>query len=85
MIDQDAMAEFEALFWEHLAGFEDLAKENPTLLVDCLRIIEIQVGSYIYRYTYTCYICAVISLLHKVGPELLTQLPDYFGFKLWYR
>jgi hypothetical protein len=41
------MAEFEALFWEHLAGFEDLAKENPTLLVDCLRIIEIQVGSYI--------------------------------------
>lgn len=37
------MDDFEALLWEHLSDYERLAQDNPTLLVDCLRVIELQV------------------------------------------
>ena len=40
---QEVMADFEALLWGHLENYEELAQENPTLLVDCLRVIELQV------------------------------------------
>jgi hypothetical protein len=36
------MSEFEELLWEHMRAFEEVAKESPTLLVDCARIIEVQ-------------------------------------------
>lgn len=45
---KEVMADFEALLWDQLAEFEDLAQNNPTLLVDCLRVIELQVGVRVY-------------------------------------
>jgi len=39
---KDVVAEFEGLLWDHLYDYEDLAQSSPTLLVDCLRVIEVQ-------------------------------------------
>jgi hypothetical protein len=38
------MQTFEDQFWDHLDNFMELSQENPTLLVDCLRIVELQVA-----------------------------------------
>ncbi|KAJ9533070.1 hypothetical protein QJQ45_018170 [Haematococcus lacustris] len=41
---KSAMAQFEEVLWAYLEQYEELAQDNPTLLVDCLRIMEIQEG-----------------------------------------
>lgn len=42
---KDVMKEFEARLWEALDDYVELSQSNPTLLVDCCRVIELQVGS----------------------------------------
>ncbi|KAJ9533396.1 hypothetical protein QJQ45_026375 [Haematococcus lacustris] len=39
---KSAMAQFEEVLWAYLEQYEELAQDNPMLLVDCLRIVEIQ-------------------------------------------
>ena len=39
----DVMAMFEERLWGHLDSFMELGQDNPTVLVDCLRIVELQV------------------------------------------
>ncbi|KAL6761343.1 component of the exocyst complex [Haematococcus lacustris] len=41
---KSAMAQFEEVLWAYLEQYEELAQDNPMLLVDCLRIVEIQEG-----------------------------------------
>ena len=41
----EVMAAFEEQLWGHFDNFMDLGQDNPTLLVDCLRIVELQVWS----------------------------------------
>ncbi|GAX84704.1 hypothetical protein CEUSTIGMA_g12126.t1 [Chlamydomonas eustigma] len=38
----EVMQTFEEQLWDHLDNFLELSQENPTLLVDCLRIVELQ-------------------------------------------
>ena len=40
----EVMEAFEAQLWGHLDNFMELGQDSPTLLVDCLRIVELQVG-----------------------------------------
>lgn len=39
----EVMVAFEEQLWSHLDNFLELSGSNPTLLVDCLRVIELQV------------------------------------------
>lgn len=39
----EVMVAFEKQLWSHLDNFLELSGSNPTLLVDCLRVIELQV------------------------------------------
>lgn len=41
----EVMAEFEAQLWERLLQYDVLAARSPTLLVDCLRVVVLQVGN----------------------------------------
>ena len=40
---QAVMTKFESLLWSQLKNYEGLAQHQPTLLVDCLRVVELQV------------------------------------------
>ncbi len=42
----DAAADFEVVLFEHLERYEELAQEQPTLLVDCLRVVEMQASGW---------------------------------------
>lgn len=39
----ETMTTFERRLWSHIRNYHDLAVNDPKLLVDCVRIIEIQV------------------------------------------
>ena len=38
----EVVLEFEERLWSHIDNFLDLSESNPTLIVDCMRVIELQ-------------------------------------------
>lgn len=40
----EVMAIFEEKLWGHFDNFMELGQDSPTVLVDCLRIVELQVS-----------------------------------------